>query len=82
MTTQGCEVCQRCGQPYATVYRVQNHLWERITGRSDGGGVLCPTCLDSAARQQGMTLYWQACEDEFPEPPGSGTKNQTHVAHD
>ena len=62
------EVCHKCGQPYPTVYCVPDRLWRQVTGRNDGGGLLCPRCFDAEARAQGAELYWQARKGEFPNP--------------
>ena len=60
------EKCMNCGLRYSTIYRVPDDIWERITGRSDGSGLLCPRCCDALARDKGIILYWEAAEGEYP----------------
>jgi len=64
-----CETCQSCGRQYRTVYRVPDELWRQVTKKTKGGGLLCPTCFDNAARQQGIELFWSAQEGQYPDPP-------------
>ena len=53
------EHCQRCGRGYQTVHLVADELWAEITGRTDGGGLLCVECIDSLSREKGLpTIYW------------------------
>jgi hypothetical protein len=60
------ESCDECGAHYDTVYRLPDLLWERISGRDDGGGKLCPACCDRIAREKGIELFWEALEDVHP----------------
>lgn len=60
------EVCQKCGASYLTVYRVSDDVWHVITGRINGGGLLCPCCCDELAREHGFCLYWEAGLHKFP----------------
>lgn len=60
------ERCQECGELYDAVYRVPDRIWWVITGRDDGGGLLCPACCDRMARDAGLILYWEAAVGEYP----------------
>ncbi len=66
--TLECEMCHECGRRYLSVYCVPASLWARVTDLPDGAGLLCLRCFDTAARRQGIVLFWQACEGEFPSP--------------
>ena len=56
------EHCQICGEGYATVYYLDDDVWEKIKppGKSKGAGLLCPKCADERAREHGIVLYWNA----------------------
>ncbi len=56
------EVCQICGNAYAEIYHVPDDVWEAIKppGKVEGAGLLCPRCADSRARENSITLYWEA----------------------
>ena len=60
------EKCMNCGYRYLMVYRVPDSVWERVTGRTNGSGLLCPRCCDDIARKKGIWLFWEAAEGEFP----------------
>ena len=60
------EVCQNCEGYYDTVYRVPDGVWERLTGHTDGAGLLCPACCELLARRAGLELYWEATVGEYP----------------
>jgi len=45
---------------------VADDVWQRLTGRTDGGGLLCSTCCDLLARRVGIELYWEAAVGEYP----------------
>lgn len=51
------ERCQDCGETYATVYRVPNHLWALIAGDLN---LLCLLCADRRARDLDLELYFDA----------------------
>jgi hypothetical protein len=40
----GC-TCQQCGVSYKMDLLIPDELWERITGITSGGGLLCPSCI-------------------------------------
>lgn len=58
----GGERCDNCDNVYSTIYRLPDELWRKATGRNDGGGLLCPVCIDNLLRG----LYWEADEGRFP----------------
>ena len=55
-----CEKCHRCGRRYLTCYGVPDHLWEIVSGKEDGSGLLCPQCFDEVARKKKIILFWSA----------------------
>jgi len=59
------EICQLCGREYLIVYRLPDDIWERITGKKNGG-LLCPICADVLAREAGISLYWETTTNAFP----------------
>jgi len=60
------EFCQNCEGYYDTVFRVPDDVWEKLTDRADGRGLLCPACCDLLARRAGLELYWEAAVGEYP----------------
>lgn len=61
------EHCQACGQPYAYIWAAPgDDLWERVTGRTDGSGLLCIRCFDNLARSVGIVLHWTCSEGDWP----------------
>ena len=60
------EFCQNCEGYYDTVFRVPDDVWERLTGHTDGAGLLCPACCELLARRVGLELYWEAAVGEYP----------------
>ncbi len=58
------EHCQRCGRAYSLVWRAPDELWHAVTGCMDGGGLYCPECFVSMAREKGIEVYWDACRAE------------------
>jgi hypothetical protein len=46
--------CQRCGRRDGLDAVVSNEMWEQISGRSDGGGILCLWCMDELAQTRGV----------------------------
>lgn len=86
------ELCQCCGDRYETVYRVPNEVWKQIApnpetiGDDPGhyGGLLCPDCADSRARESGAVLFWEAFEGDWhscdePELPAEPPKEEMPV---
>lgn len=49
--------CQRCGRKDGLDAAVTDELWEQLTGRTDGGGLLCLWCMDALAAERGLTGY-------------------------
>jgi len=60
------ELCRFCDKRYLTVWRAPDYLWEKMTGIKNGSGLMCPKCFDELARKEGIELYWECREDEFP----------------
>ncbi len=54
------EHCHNCGRPYTSIHHVPDWLWEKISPRSGGGGLLCIPCIDYLARQHGVSIAWDA----------------------
>src|SRR5436189_74128 len=52
------EFCHDCGRRQPLIWHADDNVWEVITGRTDGGGVLCPQCFDRRAEAVGVMLYW------------------------
>lgn len=62
------EHCQDCGVAYATVYRLPDDVWARITPSDNPfAGLLCLRCADQRAFDAGLFLYWTAERSEVPE---------------
>ena len=55
------ETCQSCGEKVEEVWRCDDWLWEKVTGRSDGGGLWCIRCFTREALREGISLAWH-CE--------------------
>lgn len=64
------ETCNKCGGVTAPLlngnepvswWNAPDELWERITGGPNG--LLCIRCFTLKAKEQGVTIYWQAVED-------------------
>jgi len=53
-----CERCDDCGRRYLGVYGVSDATWHKLTGRSDGSGLLCICCAAARAREVGLVLHW------------------------
>jgi hypothetical protein len=53
------EWCRSCGDPYSVVWWAEGDLWEALTGRTDGGGTLCPSCFARLADEAGVTIEWR-----------------------
>ena len=62
------EVCQLCGKPYSAIYSVPDSVWNQIkpSGKPEGGGLLCPACAMRRCEQLGISLWWEAEENDFP----------------
>lgn len=59
------EICEDCGLPVAlgiggTWWEASDSLWETITGKEDGSGILCPRCFTIQARALGTHVHWKA----------------------
>lgn len=62
--------CEDCGLPYTSPQWVDavvsDDVWERLSGRADGGGLLCLACMDRRAGALGIiitpVLYWASRE--------------------
>jgi hypothetical protein len=65
------EHCQRCGRAYSLVWRAPDELWHAVTGCMDGGGLYCPECFVSMAREKGIEVYWDACRAEAWDKPAA-----------
>ena len=54
--------CQRCGRRDGLDAVVSDDMWEKISGRGDGGGILCLWCMDELADKRGtggeITLHF------------------------
>lgn len=64
-THDGGERCQSCGWLYATVWKADDALWGKVTGRLDEGGLRCPLCFMREATDE--DLYWSVGSGEFPD---------------
>jgi len=67
------EVCDHCGVEYYAVWRAPDVLWKRLSGRTDGSGLLCMACFEEAALQGNIALYWECAEGLFPSEKGGIT---------
>jgi len=54
------ERCQICRKHYSFLWSAPDYLWYNVTGRTDGGGLLCIECFDSMAEEKGISIMWQA----------------------
>lgn len=41
---KGC-TCQKCGKVYKVDILIPDEIWELITPKSNGGGLLCGSCI-------------------------------------
>lgn len=48
------EKCQRCGRRDRLCAMVSDAVWERLSGRTDGSGMLCLWCMDFLAEAAGI----------------------------
>ena len=64
MTSEKCDIC---GKHYETVYRVPDEVWEKISHKENGAGMLCIEHADYFARELGIELFFSAGIGEFPE---------------
>ncbi len=46
--------CSRCGRRDGLDAAVDDSMWARISGRTDGGGLLCLWCMDELAAEKGL----------------------------
>lgn len=49
--------CHNCGRRDGLDAGVTDELWEKLTGRTDGGGLLCLWCMDALAAEKGLTGF-------------------------
>lgn len=49
--------CQQCGRRDGLDAVLTDELWEQLTGRKDGGGLLCLWCMDEIAAEKGIVGY-------------------------
>ena len=59
------EKCQICGKHYLAVWRAPDEIWEKLSGKGEGG-LLCPPCFEKLAQVAGHTLYWSCQLDRYP----------------
>jgi hypothetical protein len=57
------EFCRDCGRQQPITWHVDDELWAAVSGRTDGGGVLCPECFDRRAWKTVGMLRWTAVRD-------------------
>ncbi len=60
------ETCQNCKKQYGYIWRAPDILWEEISGRDDGSGLLCIECFDELSRKKELYLYWECDIKVFP----------------
>ena len=60
------EKCDNCHRLYETVYRVPDLVWEAVSKKKDGAGMLCIQCCDAIAREKGAGLWWEARIGRYP----------------
>lgn len=55
------EICLHCGRPVRQVWWCREPgWWEGVSGREDGGGVMCVRCFDEEyVNQTGQPLQWE-----------------------
>lgn len=59
------EHCQKCGKPYDYVWRADDTLWQRVTGKEEEG-LYCIKCFDLMAQEKGAgILYWECSEGDW-----------------
>jgi len=54
-------MCETCDHLYPEIWMAPKQLWEKVTGRTDGSGLMCMACFDELARERGIFLHW-TCE--------------------
>jgi len=59
------ETCQICKKGYQTVWSAPDNLWKKLNGNNEGG-LICLNCFDRIAKENGITLYWECAENEYP----------------
>ncbi len=57
-----CEHCQKCKKPYLAVWGASWKLWQKVTEKLDGSGLLCMNCFDKMARKKRIILHWDVRE--------------------
>lgn len=71
------DICDKCKRAYSCVHNVPNDVWAKIAPRPEtlgehnyGGGLLCPDCAATAAKEIGVHLIFAGEQwEEFPNPP-------------
>ena len=51
---EGAYPCQRCGRRDGLDAAVTDEQWAVISGRTDGGGLLCLWCMDELTMERGL----------------------------
>ena len=62
----GTERCFDCGSMVEQVWHASDEHWTKLSGYTQGDGVLCSRCFDRKARERGVYLYWSCQLDSFP----------------
>ena len=62
------EICRACAKPVAdstgdSWWAASDAIWAKVTGRSDGGGILCIPCFTHKATAVGVRIKWHALAD-------------------
>lgn len=53
------EFCHTCGREQPVIWHADDPLWIEVTGRTDGGGILCVECFDELAMSKGIVICWK-----------------------
>ena len=59
--------CVRCGEDFLEIFRVPDDVWDRVSGHTDGSGILCWECCEGVARDHGIRLHWSAHTEGWPD---------------
>ena len=52
------EHCYDCGRAVGVWWHAPDDLWAALTGRPEGGGLLCIRCFDNRARVADVLIQW------------------------
>lgn len=63
------EHCYDCGKAVGLIWTAPDSMWAEVTGRPDGGGLLCIKCFDERAEAMGLLLRWVPQPAAQPAPP-------------